>query len=234
MSIRHQIIDYCLSNRVSTTEVSDALGKSGLFEGVYPLNHTSYIAGQVRCIFASHNSNWHVHEQIRDVNPGDVVVIFAEACDKRAIIGELVCKYLLLYRRASAVVVQGFVRDIAALKREGYNIWSLGHSPIGCFNQPSSIFNSKLKAQLLRKYEGGIAICDAGGVVLIDSKLVTLQTLKRIEFLELQEDIWFYCLDVLKWDTKRIVCDKEYLSDLSILPKHLLSRYNELVHYWES
>ena len=35
--------------------------------------------------------------------------------------------------------------------------------------------------------------------------------------------MWFYCLDVLKWDTQRIVCDKEYLKH----PEHLPAAFRE-------
>ena len=35
----------------------------------------------------------------------------------------------------------------------------------------------------------------------------------RGDFIEQQEDIWFDCLDRLKWDTFDIVCLKKYLED---------------------
>ncbi len=39
-----------LHNRVSTTEVADALGKKGVVEDVKPVNRGHYRAGIIRCI----------------------------------------------------------------------------------------------------------------------------------------------------------------------------------------
>ena len=104
MDYTNNIIDFCNNNRVSTTEVADALGKSGVISNVLPLNSGLHRVGKVRCIYTSHNSNWAVHEQIKEVVPGDVVLIFTRNCDDdRAIIGDLISKFILLYKQASAL-----------------------------------------------------------------------------------------------------------------------------------
>lgn len=45
---------------------------------------------------------------------------------------------------------------------------------------------------------------------------------------EMQEDIWFYCLDTLKWDTKKIVCDKAYLTEQDLLSSVHINQLQEL------
>ena len=42
MNYEDKIIEFCKKNRVSTTEVADALGKSGVLEGPKPLNENFY------------------------------------------------------------------------------------------------------------------------------------------------------------------------------------------------
>jgi 4-hydroxy-4-methyl-2-oxoglutarate aldolase len=213
MSIAEEIISYCKENRISTTEVSDAIGKKGVAFMARPVTNGLYKVGRIKCIFAANNSNWDVHDQIRSATKGDVIVIFAHNCDKeRAIIGDLVSKYALLYLGAAAIVIQGAIRDAAAVKREGYAVWSQAISPLGCHNNRSSPFPDDEKYRLLDMYEGGIAVCDDGGVTLIENSNLNKETLERLRLIEMQEDIWFYCLDVLKWDTKKIVCDKAYLN----------------------
>jgi len=229
MNYSEQIIDFCKKNRVSTTEVADALGKSGVFPGVLPISANTYKVGTVRCVFAANNSNWDVHDQIRQVKEGEVVLIFTYGCEPdRAIIGDLISKYVLFYKAATAIVVQGPVRDVAALRREGYALWSIGVSPLGCFNKPAEPFPSELKAEIQAKYEGGLAVCDDGGVVIIEKSLLNEDTLQRLNLIEMQEDIWFYCLDTLKWDTKKIVCDKAYLSETHLLSKVQIQQLMEL------
>lgn len=214
MNTSQAIIKFCLQNHVSTTEASDALDKSGVFGSVKPINSNIYCVGHVKCVFAANNSNWELHDQLIDINEGDIVVIFTRNIDNnRSVIGELVSKYILLYKQAAAIVVQGSVRDYSALRRSRYPIWSTSTSPLGCFNHTVSPYPVTEVELIKNDYENAIAICDDGGVVIIKSDQVTEHTLERIRQIEVQEDIWFFCLDTLKWNTKDIVCDKRYLDD---------------------
>ena len=228
MSPRDQILEYCVANRVSSTEVADALGKSGVLPRVQPVNFGQYRAGVVRTIFTANESNYAVHEQIRNVQKGEVVIIFAHACDERALLGDLVSKYLLLYRGAAAVVVAGLVRDAARLRREGYAVWAEGVTPLGCHNQPAAPFPLALEQQLRERYEGGIAVCDDGGVSVMPAAVLTDEMLTRLRQIEMQEDIWFFCLDTLKWDTKKIVCDRAYLTEQELLSSTHIAQLQEL------
>ena len=224
MDFAQKIIDYCMENRVSTTEVADALGKSGVIPHMIAVTQDLYRVGPVRPVFAANISNYLVHEQVRDVQKGEVVIIFTYNCEERAIIGELIAKYILLYRGAAAVIVKGLVRDGAALRRQRYAVWSEGFSPLGCFNAKNGEFPAELEAEIRAKYEGGIAICDDGGVTVIPPQMVNEQMYNQLHKIEVQEDIWFFCLDTLKWDTKKIVCDKAYLTEQDLLSlKHIES-----------
>jgi hypothetical protein len=44
----------------------------------------------------------------------------------------------------------------------------------------------------------------------------------------MQEDIWFFCLDTLKWDTKKIVCEKAYLKETDLLSSVHVQQLKEL------
>ena len=192
MNYANKILDFCLENRVSTTEVADALGKSGVLPKVGPINFNQYRVGPVRAIFTANNSNYAVHEQIRGVKKGEVVIIFAHQCVDRAIIGDLISKFILLYKGAAALVVQGLVRDAAGLRRQGYAVWSEGVSPLGCFNVPSDPYPKELEEQMRVAYEGGIAVCDDGGVTVIPRDKLDAEMLARLRRIEMQEDIWVF------------------------------------------
>jgi hypothetical protein len=73
-----------------------------------------------------------------------------------------------------------------------------------------------MEQELRKRFQGSIAICDDGGVTVIDRDLVNSETLMALQKIEIQEDIWAFCLNTLKWDTKRIVCDREYLNELQL------------------
>ncbi len=217
-SVAQQIVETITRNRISTTEVADALGKRGVLPGLRPMSDNLHRVGLVRPVFTAHQSNYAVHEQVRDVQPDEVCIIYAHDCADRAIVGDLVSKFVTLYRRASAIVVNGLVRDAARIRRERYPVWSAGVTPLGCWNTPAAPFPEEQAAAIRNEVDGGIAVCDDGGVVVIPRGDVTPDMLARLHRIELQEDLWYFCLDVLKWDTKKIVCDKAYLTEPGVLP----------------
>ena len=55
-----------------------------------------------------------------------------------------------------------------------------------------------------------------------------MKILEKLHNIELQEDVWSYCLNTLKWDTKRIICDKEYLKNVDNLPDIYKERLTKL------
>ena len=58
--IRDQLIRYIKVNRVSTTELSDALGKKGSIPDIRPIEYQSarHRVGKIKCVFAYNNSNF--------------------------------------------------------------------------------------------------------------------------------------------------------------------------------
>ncbi len=230
MNYAKTIVEYCQKNRVSTTEVADALGKSGVLDKVLPISTGFYKVGVVRPVFTANNSNYAVHEQVRDIQEGEVVIVFAHNCDNRAILGDLISKFILLYRGATAIVVQGLVRDVARLRRERFAVWSAGVTPLGCFNIQTEAYPADQEKKLRALYEGAIAVCDDGGVTVIPRDKVTKEMLSKLELIEMQEDIWSFCLNTLKWDTKKIVCDKAYLTETDLLSSTHLQKLKKLSH----
>ncbi|MBO35905.1 MAG: demethylmenaquinone methyltransferase [Verrucomicrobiales bacterium] len=212
--MKAEIIDYIRRNRVSATEVADCLNKTGELTAADALNRGHFRVGNVHWMYACDRSNWTVHEQAQEVQPGDVVVVDAFGCGRRAIFGDLVSKYLLLYRQAEALVVRGTLRDAPRLIRENWPVWCDGLTPIGCFNhKPKKLPAKSTLDRHRRKLHGAIAVCDDSGVVIIEKKHHTKAFLKKLEHIEQQEDTWYDCIDRRKWSTFKTVCEKAYLKD---------------------
>ena len=164
--MKNAIIDYIRRNRVSTTEVADALGKTGVVPGVRAINRGHFRVGSVFWAYAFGETNWHVHEQVQQVQEGDVVLVENFDCGERAIFGDLVSKYLLLYRMAAALVVKGTLRDAHRLVKENWPIWCSGFNPVGCFNTPLDVtIPEEVIADHRARFDGAIAVCDDTGVV---------------------------------------------------------------------
>lgn len=212
MDTKNKIIEYIKMNKVSTTEVADCLGKKGCLLGINALNAGQFQAGEVHYTYAVHESNWTIHEDIQK-NLEDKI-IFMDAIDvgERALVGELVAKYILLYKKGAAIVTNGKMRDAHKLIKEKYPVWCVGVTPVGTFNKETE--NSDYTELINRNkeyYEGTILVCDDSGVVLIPKEEINEDFYHKLEKIEEQEDIWFDCLDRKKWSTFDIVCKKKYL-----------------------
>ena len=208
------IIDYLNRNRVSTTEVADCLGKTGVLPNLMPCVSGHYRAGRITWVYTYDESNWPLHEQIQTIEDGNIVFVDTYNCGDRAIFGELVSKYILLYHQSVAIIVQGKMRDAAALIRERWPIWCSGYTPVGCFNRkPDEMVDQNWKEEHQNKYDGALAVCDDCGVVIIPKEQISIQFLEKLHHIEDQEDIWFDRLDHYKESTFEIVCNKTYLQD---------------------
>lgn len=214
--MKNKIIDYIKRNRVSATEIADCLGKQGSIFNANAVNRGHFAVGNVFYVYASNGTNWDVHEQIQDVKDNDIV--FIEAYDNldKAIFGDLVSKYLLLYKQAGAIVTNGLLRDAPRLIRENWKIWCKGFNPVGYVNEKIELnFEQINKIKINKKlYHDSIAVCDDTGVVIIPKEHHTKEFLEKIEFMEHQEDIWFECIDRKKYSTFETVCLKKYLEEI--------------------
>ena len=215
MNITDQIIQKIKKNRISATEVADCMDKTGNLDyGLYALNRQHFKVGRVKWTYALNESNWEHHRQIAQIDSGLIILTEPFDCGDRAIFGDLVTKYLMLYCQSEALVVLGKLRDIPHLIKENYPIWLKGATPIGCFNKASEKdLDESIIAERRAKYDDSIAVCDDSGVVIIPKELHNEEFLNKLDWIEEQEDIWFDCIDRRKWSTFDTVCLKKYLQD---------------------
>jgi len=211
--IINKIINYIKTNRVSTTEIADCMGKIGVIKEAKPLNKQHFKVGKVHYCYADNESNWNVHKLIQDVEKNSVVFIDDLGTNGRAIFGDLVAKYLLLYKQVAAIVTNGYVRDAHTLIKENYPIWCKGVNPVGCFNtEPQHPIDNITLSQRKEYFENSIIVGDDTGVVVITKEYINNEFYKKLEWIEEQEDIWFECIDRKKWSTFETVCLKKYKS----------------------
>lgn len=213
MKVIEKALDLIEANKISSTEIGDVLGKTGQVEGVHALNAGLFKAGEVKVIYAINNSNYEVHKQLAESDDikDKILFVYNVNCD-RAIFGDLVSKYIMFYKRAKAIVINGKLRDAHRLIKENYPIWLQDVSPIGCVNRPNGPeIDPVLLQEIKEKYDGSIMVCDDSGVVMIPKDQIDEKLVTKLEFIEFQEDIWFYCVDTLKMSTFDTVCKKKYL-----------------------
>ena len=226
--IKQKVLEKISANKISSTEIGDVLGKTGQIKGVHALNAGLFKAGEVKVIYAINNSNYEVHKQLAEADDikDKILFVYNVNCD-RAIFGDLVSKYIMLYKGAKAIVIDGLLRDAHTLIKEKYPIWLQGVSPIGCVNGINGPdIDPALLSEIKEKYDGSIMVCDDSGVVMIPKDKIDEKLITKLEFIEFQEDIWYYCVDTLKMSTFDTVCLKKYLEE-DLIDKKLLNKLNE-------
>lgn len=226
--MKTRIIDLIKKNRISSVELSDALGKQGIISGLKPLNSGHFSVGEVKYIYGHSSSNWSIHKQAEEVVDGGILFADAIECEEYALFGDIVSKYLSLYKSFDGIVVNGLVRDAHQLRRNNYPIWCLGVTPLGCYNHeiPETSSVAQVAGQNKTRLDGCIMVADDSGCTIIEKDLITEGTLNKLEFIELQEDIWYYCIDTLKWSTYETICLKKYLEIPEALPEILRNKLN--------
>lgn len=210
MDIIDEIIEYIDVNRVSTTEIADVLNKTGEVDSkLRSLTPRARAVGRVHYAPAFNESNWYTHYFLQDAPKKYIVYVEGVNCGNRAIFGSLVAKYGILYKQAKGIVVSGNLRDVHTLIKEQYPIWCWGTTPIGCFNKDTGI-DKEYYEKRKKEFDGAIMIADDSGVIVVKREQLTREFLDGLAKIELQEDIWFDCIDRRKYSTFETVCLRKY------------------------
>ena len=128
------------SNSDDIRKALESFGTATIFEaaegagrwlpGIRPLWPGAVMAGRTRTTAVPAGDNLGVHEAIATCEEGDVVVVAAGGDTAVALAGEILIAAAMV-RGARGVVVDGAVRDVAALRRLGLPVFAAGISPAG-------------------------------------------------------------------------------------------------------
>ena len=207
-----KIID---SVNITSTQLADALDKTGSIPNCYPLCPDKRTVGFIHPVFCANGSNYQLHKEIQLVKENSVCCIFTYNCEELAVIGELICSYLFNQKKIKGLIVHGKIRDLDEIVKAKYPVWISGHSPIGCSNKPAPEFPIELRLEIENKYNKSAVICDRTGVVAIPSWRMKEKenTVESISLIHHKEKIWNYCIETLGWSTYKTICEKSYMKD---------------------
>jgi 4-hydroxy-4-methyl-2-oxoglutarate aldolase len=192
--MKEKVIEYILDTGISTADVADAIGKRGLLSVARPLVTGLRCVGPGYCIHACGDSNWQIHNLARNVPEGAIVFVSVYGCGNKAVLGDLVTSYLLHRKRATAVVVDGNVRDAHCIIKNKYPVWSKGVSPIGVGHDPVRLEGNDKEElnKLVERINRSVLVCDDSGVVMVEDFDGILERLNAIHQREID---WHRQLD---------------------------------------
>lgn len=206
--MKEQIIKYIESNKISTTQVAQALGEKGTIEGVKLISKPGkHVVGELYYVTACGETDYHMHQQIKDAKENSIVLIEHWLPNEKSITGDLVHEYLLNYKKTKGIVVKGNVKDVQEIIKKNHFVWAKGTNPTGLKHNYIPITRNLEMAIYKNKEEihGGILVADDNGAVIINLKNCNDKILSELERINNQEKKWHNCL-TNGMNTFEIIC----------------------------
>lgn len=110
--------------------------------------------------------NLMVHKALDIAGPGDVVVIDAGGSTNNAVLGDIISTKAM-HRGLAGFVVDGFVRDAAAIRSLDFPVYARGENIIGPLHRGPGEINFPISCGGIVVSAGDIIVADVSGVVVI-------------------------------------------------------------------
>lgn len=150
-----------------TTAISDATGgHTNLRSDIKPLADHFKVAGRAVTVRLPDGENGAVLEAIRAANEGDILVIDAKGNTNRAVAGDFVIS-LAKGIGVQGFVVDGVIRDIAAICELNFPVFSLGTTVAAGNKNGGGQVNVPIAIGGVTVHPGDYIIGDVDGVIVV-------------------------------------------------------------------
>lgn len=150
-----------------TTAISDATGgHTNLRSDIKPVADHFKIAGRAVTVRLPDGENGAVLEAIRAANEGDILVIDAKGNTNRAVAGDFVIS-LAKGIGVQGFVVDGVIRDIAAIRELDFPVFSLGTTVAAGNKNGGGQVNVPIAIGGVTVQPGDYIIGDVDGVIVV-------------------------------------------------------------------
>jgi regulator of RNase E activity RraA len=149
-----------------------------IMRGLKPLTIQSRAVGRARTqqvvairdrARSSGVANWPMHVGLsRGAKPGDVLVIAVAGIEEVASFGDVIAAQALA-KGATGAIVDGYIRDVAAIDRMGFPVWSMGTSmiPQGSLDYSVQSIDEPITCGGVEVRPGDWIVADGDGVIVL-------------------------------------------------------------------
>jgi RraA family protein len=128
--------------------------------------NTNKIVGPACTVKVFPGDNLMVHKALDIAHPGDIVVVDAGASSMNGIMGDLISSKAT-HRGIAGYVIDGLIRDVAAVRDVGMPIYARGVTPIGPLHRGPGEINFAVSCGGIVVNPGDIIVGDTDGVVVV-------------------------------------------------------------------
>ncbi len=133
---------------------------------IRPINTDFRMAGAAITVKTRPGDNLMVHKALDMAEPGDIVVVDAGGDMTNAIIGELMVAHSI-YRQLGGIVINGAIRDLAAIKTGKFPVFAAGVTHRGPYKDGPSEINVPIAIDGMVIHPGDLIVGDADGLLCI-------------------------------------------------------------------
>lgn len=154
----HGIPTACLADAMNGNNVVDP--------AIRPLKDKDRFVGRALTIDMEERDNYSVFTGMKASKPGDILVIGAKGNCDYAIVGDFMIR-MMKSLAIGAIVIDGAVRDLAALREMDFPVFCKGTTPIASGRANGGKINVPIICGGTIIYPGDIIIGDADGIVAV-------------------------------------------------------------------
>jgi 4-hydroxy-4-methyl-2-oxoglutarate aldolase len=153
-------------NGLASASVADAMGRFNFMDPGMRARTGQRAAGPALTVVCRPGDNLMVHKALALASPGDVVVVTTGGNVTSAVFGELMCESAIA-ARIGALVVDGAVRDVAAIASKGLAVFSRSVSPGACDKDGPGEINVPVACGGVVVKPGDVVVGDSDGVAVV-------------------------------------------------------------------
>lgn len=152
---------------VPAANVADCFDRLLVMDGaIRPVTHKARLVGSALPILTRAGDNLAIHLALDDARPGDVLVVAGQGDLSRALIGDLIGE-IMRERGVLGAIIDGAVRDTAALGSQGLAVHARSVTPAGPFKFGPGVIGAAIACGGVVVNGGDLIVADDDGVSVV-------------------------------------------------------------------